>query len=67
MPTITEKTAQYLKESFFEMKNVTWPTKAEVKSHTIMVVAISLAVAIFLGLIDYLLTIGLTQLISLLK
>jgi preprotein translocase subunit SecE len=67
MPTITEKTAQYLKESYFEMKNVTWPTKDEIKQHTVLVIAISLAVAAFLGLVDYLLTAGLTQLIGLLK
>ena len=62
----TEQTAKYLKESFFEMKNVTWPTKAEVRQHTILVVAISLAVALFLGLCDFVLSSGLTQLLSLL-
>lgn len=67
MPSITEKTAQYLKESYFEMKNVTWPTKAEVKQHTILVVAISLATAAFLGLCDYVLSLGLEQLITLVK
>lgn len=67
MPTITEKTAQYLKESVFEMKNVTWPTKAEIKQHTILVVMISLAVAGFLGLCDYILSLGLGQLIALVK
>jgi len=64
---ITEKTAQYLKESFFEMKNVTWPTKAEIKQHTILVVAISLATAAFLGLCDYVLSLGLGQLITFIK
>jgi len=64
---ITEKTAQYIKESFFEMKNVTWPTKKEVKQHTILVVAISLATAAFLGFCDYILTIGLEQLIAIIK
>lgn len=67
MATITEKTAQYLKESYFEMKNVTWPTKAEIKRHTILVVAISLAVAAFLGLCDYVLSLGLDQLITFVK
>lgn len=67
MPNITEKTAQYIKESFYEMKNVTWPTQKEVKQHTILVVAISLSVAIFLGFCDYLLTNGLEQLIAFIK
>ena len=65
--TFTEKTAQYLKGSYAEIKNITWPTKAEIKQHTILVIGISLAVAIFLGLCDYILSIGLQQLITILK
>lgn len=65
--SIAEKTSQYLKESYLEMRNVTWPTKAEIKQHTILVVAISLATAAFLGLCDYILTVGLEQIISLIN
>jgi len=67
MPTITEKTAQYLKDSYQEMRNVTWPTRAEIKQHTGLVIAISLAVAVFLGLCDFLLSRGLEFLISIIK
>ena len=49
---------QYIKDSKNEMKNVTWPSRAEVKKHTLLVIGISLAVALFLGIIDYFLTIG---------
>lgn len=65
--TITEKTAQYLKASYFEMKNVTWPTKSEIKRHTILVIGISLGVAAFLGLCDYVLSLGLEQIIGFVK
>lgn len=49
---------QYIKDSRNEMKNVTWPNRAEVKKHTLLVIGISLGVAIFLGVIDYILTLG---------
>lgn len=43
----------YLKESRDEMKRVVWPTRREATKHTVLVIAISLAVAAFLGLIDF--------------
>lgn len=49
---------QYIKESRSEMKNVTWPSRAEVKKHTLLVIGISIGVALFLGIIDYFLTMG---------
>ncbi|MFA5029563.1 MAG: preprotein translocase subunit SecE [Patescibacteria group bacterium] len=55
---------QYIKDSIKELKRVTWPTKQELKQHTIMVVAISLGVAAFLGIVDYILTLGLEQIIK---
>lgn len=50
------KLVQYIKDSKNEVKKVTWPTKKEVKQHTILVIIISLAVALFLGLVDVFLT-----------
>lgn len=50
------KLTNYLKESKEELKKVTWPTKQEVKKHTLLVIGISLFVALFLGVVDYLLT-----------
>ena len=60
---MTNKLVQYIKDSKDELKNVTWPTKKEVKHHTVLVVAISLGVAAFLGVVDYLLNIGLGRII----
>jgi preprotein translocase subunit SecE len=53
--------SQYLKESYAELKKVVWPTRKQAFEHTLAVVGISLAVAGFLGLVDYLLTTGLQQ------
>lgn len=54
----------YVKESMKEMKKVTWPTKKETKSYTILIIAISLATAAFLGALDYVFSFGLENLLG---
>ena len=58
------KLIQYIKDSKEELKHVTWPTKIEVRRHTILVIAVSLGVAAFLGMIDYILNFGLEKIIK---
>lgn len=50
------KLANYLRESYRELKKVVWPTKQETINHTVLVIGISLGVAIFLGALDFLFT-----------
>lgn len=45
---------QYIKASKLELKQVNWPTKKETIRFTILVVAVSLGVAGFLGSLDFL-------------
>lgn len=52
------KLSNYIKESIAEMKKVTWPTKKETRNYTILVIGISVGVALFLGLLDYIFTTG---------
>jgi preprotein translocase subunit SecE len=47
------KISGYIKSSVEEMKKVTWPTKKETYNYTVLVIGISLAVAAFLGAMDY--------------
>lgn len=47
------KLINYIKASIEEMKKVTWPTKKETYDYTLLVIGISLAVAAFLGALDY--------------
>jgi len=54
-----DKLINYIKASIAEMKKVTWPTKKETKNYTLMVIAISLSVAAFLGALDYIFNLGL--------
>ncbi|HNU81412.1 MAG TPA: preprotein translocase subunit SecE [bacterium] len=57
------KISRYFQESLEEMKKVTWPTKKETYNYTVLVIVISLAVAAFLGILDYGFNLGLKELI----
>lgn len=46
----------YLKNVQGEMKHVVWPTPRQAISHTIIILLISAGVAVFIGVLDYLLT-----------
>lgn len=50
---MVNKLATFLKETRVELKKVTWPTREETIRYTVMVVVISLAVALFLGVLDF--------------
>lgn len=45
---------EFLREAKVELARVNWPTRKQVIDFTILVVAISIAVAIFLGGLDFL-------------
>ena len=61
---IIQRTADYIKTSQQELKKVVWPTKKEVTQHTLMVIGISIGVAAFLGVIDFILNIVLSYVIK---
>ena len=56
-----KKLIEYLKASKAELMKVVWPSRVQARDHTIMVIAISLAVAAFLGLVDYILEAAVLQ------
>jgi len=58
------KLINYIKASIEEMKKVTWPTKKETYNYTLLVIGISIALAAFLGSVDYLFTKGLELIIN---
>ncbi|MCK4460388.1 MAG: preprotein translocase subunit SecE [candidate division Zixibacteria bacterium] len=53
-----EKIKKFLKEVVAELRKVTWPTKDELIGSTIVTVVVSLIVAIFIGIVDRILTLG---------
>ena len=54
-----KKTIEYIKEVLVEARHVTWPTRKQTMFFTIAVLAISILVAYYLGLLDYLFAQGL--------
>lgn len=60
---IIESIKNYFIGSYAEMKKVTWPTKKETYNYTLLVIVISLAIAAFLGILDYGFNLGLKELI----
>jgi len=49
------KLINYLKKSREELGKVVWPSRQTTMNHTGIVIVISIAVAIFLGAVDYIL------------
>jgi len=44
---------RYFRETRAELRKVTWPTRDEAKNLTIIIVIVTVAMALFLGLFDY--------------
>ena len=50
------KPASFLKEVKIEMGRVSWPSRQEVTRLTVIVVAVSLLVGVFIGALDFIFT-----------
>jgi preprotein translocase subunit SecE len=59
-----KKIKEYLTGSISEMKKVVWPNKKQVKIYTILVISMSIGVAIFFGILDYIFDLGLGTIIK---
>ena len=57
---------QYLKDTRGELRHVAWPTRTQTVVYTILVAAISVGVALYLGLFDFIFTSGLSRVIEVL-
>ncbi len=49
-----ERVKNYLASVWRELKKVTWPTKKELINYTLLVIAMTLIIAVFIGLADIL-------------
>jgi len=58
---MANKITNYINQSKAELKKVVWPTKKQTRNHTLLVIGISLALAAFLGAVDF----GLNKLLEL--
>ena len=59
------KWISFIQESRQELKRVNWPTLAETRRLTLIVVALSLGMSLFLGLLDAIFIFGLEKIIGL--
>ena len=57
------KVVEFIKETKKEMRHVNWPTRKQTMNFTIVVIIISLLVAYFLGLFDFIFTSALEQIL----
>jgi preprotein translocase subunit SecE len=44
---------KYFQETRAELRKVTWPTREEARNLTLIIVAVTIAMAVFLGLFEY--------------
>lgn len=58
------KITEYFKETKGEFKHVNWPTKSQTVFYTLIVIILSVIVAYFLGVFDFIFSKGLGKLIS---
>jgi preprotein translocase subunit SecE len=63
-PILMSKITEYLKETRTELKHVIWPTRRQTAYYTIIVIVLSVVVAYYLGVFDYLFSILLGRIIS---
>ncbi|MEK7680477.1 MAG: preprotein translocase subunit SecE [Patescibacteria group bacterium] len=51
----------YLIGSYHEMRKVSWPTKKQTINYSTLVIGLSIGMALFLGLLDYIFNLGITE------
>ncbi|MFH0778762.1 MAG: preprotein translocase subunit SecE [Candidatus Eisenbacteria bacterium] len=52
MKNLMEKLKTFLKEVRHEMSKVSWPTRAELKDSTIVVIISVVVISVFVGIVD---------------
>lgn len=61
---IFDKIKNYFIGSYAEMKKVTWPTKQQTINYSLLVVGLSVGVALFFVVLDYIFSFGIEQIIT---
>lgn len=58
------KITEYLKETKTELKHVIWPNKSQTLYYTLIVIVLSVVVAYYLGIFDFIFSKGLEKIIA---
>ncbi len=59
------KVTEYFKETKSELKHVIWPSRLQTIAYTVAVVVLSVLIAYFLGVFDFIFSRGLEKLLAL--
>jgi preprotein translocase subunit SecE len=59
-----EKSKKFMSDVVVEMKKVTWPTRTELRGSTMVVIVTVIIIAIFIGIVDRILSLGLERVLS---
>ena len=62
--SIVASVKNYLVGSWSEMKKVNWPTKKQTINYSVLVIGISVGMALFFSLLDYIFSYGIEKLIA---
>jgi preprotein translocase subunit SecE len=58
------RVAKYLLEAKEELGKVIWPSREQIVTHSLLVIGISIGMAAYFGLVDWLLSKGLEQILT---
>lgn len=56
-PSLAKRFTRYFKDLRSEIKKVVWPTKKQVKNHTIVVLVFMAMTAVFIWLVDFVISV----------
>jgi len=59
-----EKAKKFVSDVVVEMKKVSWPTRTELRGSTMVVIVTVIIIAIFIGMVDRILSLGLERVLS---
>jgi preprotein translocase subunit SecE len=54
----------YFISSYAEMKKVSWPTKKQTINYSLLVIGLSVGMAVFFAVLDYVFNLGITRIIT---
>jgi preprotein translocase subunit SecE len=61
---IMSKITEYFKETKTELKHVIWPNRSQTFYYTLIVIILSVVVAYYLGIFDFIFSSGLSKIIN---
>lgn len=64
MMSVVTRTKNYFEGAYHEMKKVSWPTRKQTINYGLFVIAMSIALAVFFGVLDYVLNLGVGALLK---